>query len=202
MLFDGLYGISDEKLTPYEKIFDMLELAILGGVKIFQLRDKNHSDDELFEISKKLCEFCMQRDVLFVMNDRVELAIAIKSPALHIGGEDCDLKKARKMFDGKIGVSCYNCLESAQKAQKQGADYVAFGAFFSSKTKPNARKADLEILEKAKKKLDIPICGIGGILPENVNKLKKADMIAVIGGLWNGDIQKNAEILKRKWRGD
>ncbi|PAF53332.1 thiamine-phosphate diphosphorylase [Helicobacter sp. 13S00482-2] len=202
MQLNGLYAISDEKLTPYEKIFDMLNLAILGGVRVFQLRDKNHSDNAIFDISKSLCELCTQKDVLFVMNDRIELAIAINAPALHIGGEDCDLKIARRRFSGKIGVSCYDSLKFARKAQAQGADYVAFGAFFPSATKPSAKQIPLDILQKAKEELEIPICAIGGISPENVFHLKNADMIAVIGGLWKNDIQKNAKELLKKWQRD
>lgn len=201
-MLNGLYGISDEILTPYDTIFDSLDKAVLGGMKIFQLRDKSHRDNELFGISVKIRDFCIQRNVLFVINDRVDLANAINAEALHIGGEDCDLKIARKNFSGKIGVSCYDSLDLALKAQEGGADYVAFGAFFPSRTKPNAKKASLDTLLEAKKRLKIPICAIGGIDDENVSMLKSADMIAVIGSLWSGDIEKNAEKLIEKWQGN
>lgn len=201
-MLSGLYGISDEILTPYDSIFDSLHKAILGGMKIFQLRDKSHCDNELFGISAKIRDFCIQRDVLFVVNDRIELANAINAKALHIGGEDCDLKIARKNFSGKIGVSCYDSLDLALEAEEGGADYVAFGAFFPSNTKPNAKKASITTLLEAKKRLKIPICAIGGISAENVSVLKNADMIAVIGNLWSGDIEKNAEKLIEKWQGN
>lgn len=201
-MLSGLYGISDEILTPYDSIFDSLHKAILGGMKIFQFRDKSHCDNELFAISVKIRDFCTQRDVLFVINDRIDLANAINANALHIGGEDCDLKIARKNFSGKIGVSCYDSLDLALQAEEGGADYVAFGAFFPSSTKPNAKKASITTLLEAKKRLKIPICAIGGISAENVSVLKNADMIAVIGNLWSGDIEKNAEKLIEKWQGD
>lgn len=201
-MLNGLYGISDEILTPYDTIFDSLDKAVLGGMKIFQLRDKSHRDNELFGISVKIRDFCIQKNVLFVINDRIDLANAINAEALHIGGEDCDLKIARKNFSGKIGVSCYDSLDLALKAQEGGADYVAFGAFFPSRTKPNAKKASLDTLLEAKKRLKIPICAIGGIDDENVSMLKSADMIAVIGSLWSGDIEKNAEKLIEKWQGN
>lgn len=201
-MLNGLYGISDEILTPYDTIFDSLDKAVLGGMKIFQLRDKSHRDNKLFGISVKIRDFCIQRNVLFVINDRIDLANAINAEALHIGGEDCDLKIARKNFSGKIGVSCYDSLDLALKAQEGGADYVAFGAFFPSRTKPNAKKASLDTLLEAKKRLKIPICAIGGIDDENVSMLKSADMIAVIGSLWSGDIEKNAEKLIEKWQGN
>lgn len=201
-MLNGLYGISDEILTPYDTIFDSLDKAVLGGMKIFQLRDKSHCDNELFGISVKIRDFCIQRNVLFVINDRIDLANAINAEALHIGGEDCDLKIARKNFSGKIGVSCYDSLDLALKAQEGGADYVAFGAFFPSRTKPNAKKASLDTLLEAKKRIKIPICAIGGIDDENVSMLKSADMIAVIGSLWSGNIEKNAEKLIEKWQGN
>lgn len=201
-MLSGLYGISDEILTPYDSIFDSLHKAILGGMKIFQLRDKSHCDNELFGISAKIRDFCIQRDVLFVVNDRIDLANAINANALHIGGEDCDLKIARRNFSGKIGVSCYDSLDLALEAEEGGADYVAFGAFFPSNTKPNAKKASITTLLEAKKRLKIPICAIGGISAENVSVLKNADMIAVIGNLWSGDIEKNAEKLIEKWQGN
>lgn len=201
-MLSGLYGISDEILTPYDSIFDSLHKAILGGMKVFQLRDKSHCDNELFGISAKIRDFCTQRDVLFVINDRIDLANAINAKALHIGGEDCDLKIARRNFSGKIGVSCYDSLDLALEAEEGGADYVAFGAFFPSNTKPNAKKASITTLLEAKKRLKIPICAIGGISAENVSVLKNADMIAVIGNLWSGDIEKNAEKLIEKWQGN
>lgn len=201
-MLSGLYGISDEILTPYDSIFDSLHKAILGGMKIFQLRDKSHCDNELFAISVKIRDFCTQRDVLFVVNDRIDFANAINANALHIGGEDCDLKIARRNFSGKIGVSCYDSLDLALEAEEGGADYVAFGAFFPSNTKPNAKKASITTLLEAKKRLKIPICAIGGISAENVSVLKNADMIAVIGNLWSGDIEKNAEKLIEKWQGN
>lgn len=201
MILNGLYGISDEVLTPYETIFDSLDRAILGGIKIFQLRDKSHYDNELLSISSKIRDFCTQRGVLFVINDRIDLANAINAEALHIGGEDCNLKIARRNFSGKIGVSCYDSLDLALEAEEGGADYVAFGAFFPSNTKPNAKKASINTLLEAKKRLKIPVCTIGGISTENVSVLKNADMIAVIGNLWNGDIEKNAKKLIEKWQG-
>lgn len=202
MELNGLYGISDEFLTPYESIFESLQQAILGGMKIFQLRDKSHHNDELLDISIKIADFCRQKGILFVVNDRIDLANAVKSDALHIGAEDCDLKIARRNFSGKIGVSCYDSLDLALKAEKEGADYVAFGAFFPSHTKPNAKKVSLETLLEAKKRLKIPVCAIGGISPSNVSVLKNADMIAVVGSLWNGNIEKNAEDLIKKWQGN
>lgn len=195
----GLYGISDENLTPYKQIFEMLEQSILGGLKIFQFRDKTHSDQEIANLVKELQDFCRQKDVLFVMNDRLYLAIAIGADALHIGVLDDDPKIVRRKFSGLVGVSCYNDLKLAYRAQDEGVDYVAFGAFFPSKTKPNASLVKQELLIEAKCRLIPSICAIGGINQSNVSTLKNADMIAVINGLWQGDIRKNAEELLQNW---
>lgn len=199
-MLKGLYGISNEILNPNDEIFRMLGQAIKGGLKIFQLRDKSHCDEEILNLSLKLVRFCAENDVLFVMNDRVDLAIEVGADGVHIGEQDCSLREVRKRFKGKIGVSCYDRLELALKAQEEGADYVAFGAFFDSKTKPNAKRVSLDIIKKAKQELSIPICAIGGIDHQNIHLLKDVEMVAVIGGLWQGDIQKNAKLMIEHWK--
>ncbi|RDU67514.1 thiamine phosphate synthase [Helicobacter didelphidarum] len=182
----GLYGISDTKLTPKHKIFDFLQEAIDGGMRIFQYRDKDSKDSEIIGLVSELQDFCAKKDVLFVLNDRYELAIKLGVDGLHLGQDELgDFITIRKAFSGIIGVSCYNDISSALKYEKMGVDYVAFGAFFSSPTKPQANLCPLKILEHAKEKIHIPICCIGGISPENANLLRQSDMIAVISSLWN-----------------
>ncbi|PAF47167.1 hypothetical protein BKH46_05150 [Helicobacter sp. 12S02634-8] len=196
----GLYGISDAVLTPYDRIFEMLERAIMGGLKIFQLRDKIHSDTDLAPLCVKLMQVCASHGVLFVLNDRARLAQELQAPALHIGSADGILSDIRKDFKGIIGVSCYDSLSLAQEAQDKGADYVAFGAFFPSSTKPNAKRVAPEILLRAKETIQIPICAIGGITSLNAHQLKSTQMIAVIGGLWRGDVLENARELQKCWQ--
>ncbi|WP_343286671.1 thiamine phosphate synthase [Helicobacter sp. 11S02596-1] len=198
----GLYGISDEILTPYERIFELLESAIKGGLKIFQLRDKTHTDKEILDLAIALADFCSQNGVLFVINDRIDLAIESGAGGLHIGREDCALNEAKIRFKGKIGISCYDSLELAYKAQEDGADYVAFGAVFDSKTKPNAKKVSLDTIKKAKQTLKIPICAIGGIDTNNIHLLKDVEMVAVIGGLWKGNVARNARMMMEHWKED
>lgn len=178
----------------------MLEQAILGGLKIFQFRDKTHSNQEIISLVKELQDFCRQKDILFVLNDRFDIAMEIGVDALHIGALDEELKIVKKNFRGFVGVSSYGDLKIAYKAQEEGADYVAFGAFFSSKTKPKATLVKQGLLIEAKYKLHIPICAIGGINQNNVFTLNNADMIAVISGLWQGNIRKNAEKLLQNWQ--
>ncbi len=195
MKLRGLYAITDSSLTPYEYIDRYVSLALKGGAKIVQLRDKTLSDEELYEVAKKIKKICKKHKALFLLDDRVVLAKAIDADGVHIGGDDTPIGVARKILGDKkiIGVSCYGDIEAAKKAAKEGADYVAFGSFFSSKTKPNAKKADIGVLKEAKK-LGVPVCAIGGIEAANADALINAgaDMLAVISALWSGDVERNA----------
>lgn len=196
MKLRGLYAITDEILTPYGQIDRYLGEAITGGAKIVQLRDKNLSDEELYPIAKKIKKICKKNRVLFVLDDRVVLAKAVNADGVHIGGDDTPIELARKIMGSKkiIGVSCYGDIERAKEAVAKGADYVAFGAFFASKTKPHAEVVSQAVLREAKK-LGVPVCAIGGIEPSNAKELVQsgADMLSVINALWSGDVKQNAK---------
>ncbi|STQ86054.1 thiamine phosphate synthase [Helicobacter muridarum] len=208
----GLYGISDCKLTPYVNIFQYLESAISGGLRIFQLRDKIHSDNDIEGLARELQDFCHSKDVLFIINDRYKLALKINADGIHLGRDELDcFQDLRNSFSGIIGISCYASIESAMYYEDLGADYVAFGAFFPSHTKPNATTAPVTLLKEAKVKCKIPICAIGGINVSNVGLLRDADMIAVISSLWSNDnlslpcessnfIRYNASSLLLAWK--
>lgn len=200
----GLYGITDEKLTPYRDnlILEKVEKALRGGAQIIQLRDKTHPDDFLISYGRLLKELCKSYGGIFIINDRVELAKKLDADGVHLGEEDLSLEEARKVL-GKskiIGVSCYGDLERAKLMEKKSADYVAFGSFFASPTKPNSKIIDFKILLEAKKILKIPICAIGGITVERAKKLVElgADLIAVVSDLWLAeDIEKRAKEYKK-----
>lgn len=196
----GLYGISDEILTPFDTLAEQVREAIAGGMKIFQFRDKKALDKDIIEIIQHLMGICANSGVLFVLNDRVELGIRLNVPAIHIGKDDGDLPYIRKHFGGIIGVSSYGDIQRAHNAQSQGADYVAFGAIFPSPTKPNAPCVGTEILQHAREVLSIPICAIGGISKDNIRLLKNADMCAVISSLWDRNPRHNAEILSKAYK--
>ncbi len=199
----GLYVITDEKLTPYRdgKIFKLVEKALKGGAKIVQLRDKHSSLKELIPIAKELKILCQNYGALFIINDKVELVLEVDADGIHIGEEDEPLEKVRETLPGKvIGVSCYGDIEKAIRAEKQEASYVAFGSFFPSPTKPSSKVISKKILIEAKKVLKIPVCSIGGINLGNASELIKlgADMIAVISGIWaSSDIEKTAREFSR-----
>lgn len=198
MKLSGLYIITDEKLTPYEngQIFEKVEKALRGGANIVQLRDKTHSDEFLFFYAQRLKEISHKYNAIFIINDRIELALEIDADGVHLGKEDTDIEKARKALKDKIiGISCYGDLEKAKLMETLSADYVAFGSFYPSPTKPQAKLVDKKILIEAKKILKIPICAIGGITLENAKELIElgADMIAVISDIWKAkEIEKRA----------
>ena len=199
----GLYVISDDTLTPDETLFSQIEQALLGGTSIVQLRDKKNSDDVLIEKIKKLQKLCKEHDAVFVLNDKIDLAIELECDGLHIGKSDHNrFDEIRENFKGVIGVSCYGDVAMAKDFQDRGADYVAFGSFFTSPTKPNSNIIALEVLKDAKMQLSIPVCAIGGINTKNVDDIVqfKPDMISVINDIWTAsDITSQASLYANQF---
>ena len=181
----GLYVITDRELfLSLEKdISELVNLAIQGGARIVQYRNKISSTAMRSEEAHKLLTLCRKRNVTLLINDDVDLAIEIDADGVHIGQSDMPVSEARNILgkDKIIGVTCHNKLELAQAAQEAGADYVAFGRFFPSKTKPSAPPATVNILQQAKELLSIPVVAIGGITAASAQVLidHGADMLAV-----------------------
>ncbi len=197
----GLYAITDGGQTD---LAHQVALALGGGVRIIQYRDKSSDLARRLTQAKELSAICQKQDAIFIINDDVELATAVNADGVHLGRDDPDISSARKQLglDTIIGVSCYNRLDLARSAQDAGADYVAFGRFFPSKTKPHAVQAEISLLIQAKKALHIPIVAIGGITPENSASLIQAgaDMLAVIQGLFGQkDIRATAEKFNQQF---
>ena len=187
-MLSGLYAITDAQLTPDFSLLEQVTQAIHGGAKIIQLRDKHRSDAEIYPLAAALQRLCQLYQVLFMINDRVELAVQLQADGVHIGQDDHEFALARAALPDKIiGVSCYGDLERARHYQQQGADYVAFGACFLSVTKPFALPIPDGLLKRAKATLNIPICAIGGITVENAAQIttQGVDMLAVISDLWD-----------------
>lgn len=195
----GIYVLTDDFFTPHEILIEKVEELLKSGVKLIQLRDKIHTDKELLPKALAIQALCKEFNATFFINDRVNLAKQVKSDGLHIGIEDENLEKARKILPKTIiGVSCYGDLKRAQEAEKKGADYVAFGSFFPSSTKPKSPTVPLETILKAKELLKIPICAIGGIDKTNIHLLKDADMISVVSAAYKPlSIKENIEFLKK-----
>ncbi len=195
----GLYVLTDDTFTPHETLIEQVEALLRAGVKLIQLRDKIFTDDELISKALDLQSLCKDFGATFFINDRIDLAKKVNSDGLHIGIEDGNLENVRKFLPKTIiGVSCYGDLKRAQEAEMRGADYVAFGSFFPSPTKPNAPTVPLETLLKAKDLLKIPICAIGGIGIENIHLVKNADMISIVSAAYKPlTIEENISLLKR-----
>ena len=186
----GLYAITDSKLMGSDLI-SKTEQAILGGINILQYRNKTTTLEQQEQEALKLAQICKKNNVLFLINDNVELALKVNADGVHLGQEDTPLNQAREQL-GKnkiIGITCHNKIELAVEAQTRGADYVAFGRFFNSETKPTAPPAELSLINEAKKYISIPIVAIGGITQEMAPLLLKegVDMLAVIHAIFGQD---------------
>ena len=193
----GVYAITDPVLCG-EHLSDKVQAAIEGGIRILQYRNKQASPAVQHAEASKLLSLCRQHGVLFIINDDVDLASDIDADGVHLGQKDRALIEAREHLgpDKIIGISCNNRFDYALTAQQEGADYIAFGRFFSSLTKPQAPQADIDLLQRGKKELHLPIVAIGGITPENGRQLidAGADMLAVIHGIFGqADIRLAAE---------
>ena len=184
----GLYAITAESQATPEQLAQAVKAALRGGARVVQYRAKS-SSNRLEEARLVLAE-CRAAGVPLIINDDVELALAIKAEGVHLGKDDGPIQHARERLGAAaiIGVSCYDSLERAVEAERLGASYAAFGRFFPSASKPHAPCARLETLVEAKRKLIIPVVAIGGITPDNGGALLAAgaDWLAVIDALFGG----------------
>ena len=184
----GLYVITDQTGLRAANFLQRVEAALLGGARFVQYRNKNGDDDTRRLQASALVRFCSGYDVPVIINDYTQLAHETGAAGVHLGRDDTDVAAARALLGQSaiIGVSCYNELDRALRAQAAGADYVAFGSFYPSVTKPHAVRAHLDLLRLAKNKLHIPIAAIGGITPENGAALiaAGADILAVIDAVF------------------
>lgn len=184
----GLYAIADTSIISSDPLVDAVEHVIAAGAGVIQYRDKQSPDNHRYRDALALSRLCRQHDVVFIINDDIRLAKQVNADGVHLGKDDASLAEARETLGDTalIGVSCYNQLDRAIAAEKQGADYVAFGRFFPSKTKPDAIQAGAELLTSAHQSLSIPVVAIGGITPDNGGELLTAgaDLLAVIDGIF------------------
>ncbi len=194
----GLYGITDSGLQPSSAaLLSAVEAALDGGMKVLQYREKKLNAAQQLLQARQLKQLCTAYDALLIINDNVSLALAVEADGVHLGKTDSDIQQARQQLgmDRIIGASCYNQIQLALDAQNQGVDYVAFGRFFNSLTKPQAVQAEPALLAQAQQQLSIPVCAIGGIRLDNAASVieQGADMIAVIHDLFSApDIRQRA----------
>ncbi|MEC9206225.1 MAG: thiamine phosphate synthase [Pseudomonadota bacterium] len=185
---NGIYPISPTKYDSDYVYLDLIKKALKTNIKIFQFRGKHLSLRRKRNLIPKINEQCSKYDVKLIINDDVELLKYAEGCGLHIG-DDKDLIKIRESCGGKlvIGVSCYNSLDKAKWAEKNGANYVSFGPCFPSQIKKNTKECEHSIIGKAKKFLHIPVCAIGGINKKNIVQLLKykPDMLGIISGIFD-----------------
>ena len=193
-----IYLISPN-IIPISFYADLVEVLKSNKISFFQLRIKKDNFKKKLKIAKKIKKICQKFNVKFLINDDPILAKKVNADGCHIGQNDMNIIDARKLLKKKIiGVTCHNSLKLAKIANKNNADYVAFGAFNSTKTKKVKYRANIEIIKKLKKTSNIPVVAIGGINNLNYKKLllNKADFLAISGYIWNNKKLKPAEAIK------
>jgi len=195
-----VYLISPEKIEDKNFYINLALVLRLGKVSFFQLRLKKETSLNKFIIGKKIKKICKEYKVKFLINDDPLLAKELNADGCHLGQKDMNLLKARKILKNKIiGVTCHNSISLAKRAIKNGADYLAFGAFYPSKTKIVKYRATLKTLTSVKKITSLPIVAIGGIKLNNYKKLllNKANFLAISGYIWNNKKYKPLEAIKK-----
>jgi len=193
----GLYAVTPE-WGDTGLLLQAVGLCLEGGARWVQYRNKGGDVALQHEQASELLELCHRFGARFIVNDNLRLADLIDADGVHLGKDDASVREARIILGSKkiIGVSCYNSLQQALEAEAAGADYVAFGSFFASGTKPQAVAAPLDLLREAKRRLAISVVAIGGITPENAGSLVAAgaDALAVIAALFDSpDIKTTAQ---------
>ena len=194
-----IYLISPNKIT--KKFFKDLKIIFeTGKISFFQLRLKKYSFERKILIGKIIKNICKENKVKFIINDDPLLALKLGADGCHLGQGDMDITEAKKIIGKKIiGITCHNSLSLAKKAIKANATYLAFGAFYSSKTKKIKHVASIKVLNKIKKITKTPIVAIGGINSENYKNLllNNANFLAISGYIWNNKKYKPLEALER-----
>lgn len=197
-----LYAVTDRSwLKENQTLTDSVEKAILGGVTIVQLREKNTDFEEQLSLAQELKTVCKKYNVPLIINDSVELALKSGADGIHLGQSDGDIKKAREILGDNaiIGATAHNVNE-AVSAFKSGADYLGCGAVFGSSTKNNTVPLSFDELKKICENVSIPVAAIGGINQENISLLKNTGIsgAAVVSAIFaENDIQSAAAALKK-----
>ena len=194
-----VYLISPNKII--NSFYNNLKLVLkTKKVSFFQLRLKNYSLKKKIIIGKKVKNICKKNKVKFIINDDPLLALKLNADGCHLGQKDMDINIAKKILGKKIiGITCHNSMNLAKKAIKAKADYIAFGAFYQSKTKKNKHVASVKILNKVKKFTKTPTVAIGGINALNYKNLllNNANFLAISGYIWKNKKYKPLQAIER-----
>ena len=194
-----IYLISPSKITNKSFYYSLNLVLKSKKIKFFQLRLKKVSIKKKLIIAKKILKICKKNKVKFIVNDDPYLASKINADGCHLGQKDMNVIEAKKILKNKIiGVTCHNSIKLAKKALINGANYIALGAFFKTKTKKVTYKVNINTLIKIKKSISLPVVAIGGINEKNYKKLllNKADFLAISGYIWNNKKFKPHQAIK------
>lgn len=190
-----LYLVTDRDLLNGRDFLKSLEQGILGGVSVVQLREKSASSLEFYNLAVEVKKLTDRYDIPLIINDRVDIALAVDADGVHIGQSDLPANIVRKIIGQSkiLGVSTAN-LDEAKKAIEDGADYIGVGALFPTITKTNTRKVDLDQLKHIKANINIPIVGIGGINESNIKSVIETgiDGVALVSAILSKDNIKEA----------
>ena len=194
-----IYLISPNKIIN-NLFYNNLNLVLKSKkVTFFQLRLKKGSIKKKILIAKRILKICKKNNVKLIINDNPYLATKVNADGCHLGQHDMDISEAKKILKNKIiGVTCHNSIKLAKYASSNGANYIALGAFYKTKTKKVIHKASFKTLNKIKKSVKIPVVAIGGINRKNYKKLllNKADFLAISGYIWNNKKFKPHQAIK------
>jgi thiamine-phosphate pyrophosphorylase len=194
-----IYLISPNIIYP-QFYQDLRKVVKTGKVSLFQLRLKKYSIKQKIVIGKKILQICKKYNVRFLVNDDPILSKKLNADGCHLGQKDMNITEARKIVGNKIiGITCHNSINLAKAAIKKKADYIAFGAFFSTKTKKVKYRATTKILNKVRKLTETPIVAIGGINLNNYKKLllNNANLLAISSYVWNNKKYKPLETIEK-----
>lgn len=199
----GLYVIIDMQVLGGRNPVDMAGQAIAGGARIIQLRDKISSKRELLPIAQQFRKLCAERDVFYIMNDYLDLALATDADGLHVGQDDLPIRIARKLLPmGKILGGSATTVEQATTMEAEGADYIAVGAIYPTSSKEAVKVVGLEMLRQVRKATTSTLIAIGGITENNVSEViaAGADSVAVIRAVLDAEIPESAaRIISAKY---
>ncbi len=194
-----IYLISPNKIIN-NLFYNNLDLVLKSKkVTFFQLRLKKGNIKKKIQIAKRILKICKKNNVKLIINDNPYLATKVDADGCHLGQNDMDISKAKKILKNKIiGVTCHNSIKLAKNASSNGANYIAVGAFYKTRTKKVIHKADIKTLNKIKKSIKIPVVAIGGVNHKNYKKLllNKADFLAISGYIWNNKKFKPHQAIK------
>ena len=200
-----VYLCTDRTCLGQKDFYETIRNAILGGCSVVQLREKNIDTREYIRIAEKVREVTKGLSVPLIINDRVDVCLAVDADGGHLGQEDMEVSSARKLLgeDKIIGCSAHN-LEEAEAAWHQGADYLGVGAIFSTNTKQNTVDTSIDVLKEICNLVKLPVVAIGGIGEDNVGQLAEANIkgIAVVSAIMAKEDSKLAAKRLRQLMGE